>query len=71
MLVGVVGLENDLFIVSEFEPRKPVEDRAGRFLGRAGKVGVLDAQQKLAARMPGVKIIKKRGPCRADMKVKI
>ena len=67
MLVGVVGLGNDIFIVFEFEPREPVEDRACRFLGRACNVGVLYPQQEFTAGVAGVKIVKKCGPGGADM----
>ena len=69
MLVGVVRLKNDLFVVCEAEPCKSVEDRAGRFLGRACKIGVFDAKQKLAAGLAGVKIVKKRGARRADVQI--
>ena len=67
--VGVVGLENDLFVVVKSEPFEAVEDRAGRFVGRACKVGVLDAKQEFAARVTSVKIVEQGRPRCTDVKI--
>jgi len=62
VLVGIVGLENDLLVRCEAEPLQPLKDRAGRFLRGARKVRILDPNKKLAAGAAGIKIIKKSGP---------
>src|SRR6476469_3279529 len=62
-------LVGDLAIPIEAEPRQAVEDRLDRRLGRAGAVGVLDAQQVLAAMVLGEQPVEERGAGAADMEV--
>ena len=53
MLVGIIGLKDDLLIRLKTDPRKALEDRARRFVGRAREVRVLDPKQELAALLAG------------------
>ena len=50
MTLGALKLADRLAIPVETEPFEPVDDRVNRRLRRAFAVGVLDAQQELAAR---------------------
>jgi hypothetical protein len=69
MLIGVVGLEDDPFVVVETEPRKTFKDRACRFIRRASEIRVFDTKQELAAGLPGVEIVIKRGAGRTDVQI--
>ena len=51
----------------EAEPAHPVEDRVDRLLGRAGLVGVLDAQQEFAAVVAGEQPVEQRRARAADV----
>ena len=51
----------------EAEPPHPVEDGVDRLLGGARLVGVLDAQEELAAVMPREQPVEERRPRPADM----
>src|SRR5690349_23123525 len=55
MFISVRGLKYDGFVRFETDPGEPIKDRAGRFISRAGEVGVLDPQQKFAALLSGEK----------------
>ena len=69
MLISVVGLENYVFVVVEFEPSEAVEDRAGRFLSRACNVRILNTEQEFSTCATGVKVIKQGSSGTADVKV--
>jgi hypothetical protein len=62
--LGVAGPELRLVIFVavpiEAEPAHPVEDRVDRVLGRARLVGILDAQQELAAVVAGEQPVEQR-----------
>jgi hypothetical protein len=45
----VRALEDDLLVPVEAKPLEPFEDRAGRVVGGARLVGVLDAEEELPA----------------------
>ena len=62
-------LEIGLAVAADAEPVEPVEDRVDRFLGRAGLVGVLDAQQIFAAMMAGEQPVEQRGAGAADVEI--
>src|ERR1019366_251813 len=62
---GVAG--ERAFVPIESEPAEAVEDDVHGFLGIAGGVGVLDAQNKCAAGVPGVKPVEQRGARAADV----
>src|SRR5688572_26851472 len=66
VLVGVIGLEDNLFFVIESDPGEPIEDRSGRLLSRPGEIGVLDPKKELPTGLFGVQIIVKRGSSRTD-----
>ncbi len=55
------ALEHGLLIPVEAEPTEAVEDHAGVLVGRALLVGVLDAQQELAAHVACVQPIEQCG----------
>ena len=67
MALGARELADRLAVPVEAEPRQPVEDRVDRGLGRALAVGVLDAQQELAAGVAGVEPVEQRGARAADV----
>ena len=58
---GARELEGRLAVPVEAEPLQPVEDRVDRRVSRAGAVGVLDAQQHLAAEALGEQPVEQRG----------
>ena len=60
-------LVDDLAVPIEFEPAQAVEDRLDRLRRRALAVGVLDAQQELAADVLGVEPVEQRRARPADM----
>src|SRR5947208_10841528 len=49
MLVGIVGLKNDLFIVIKPQPFQSFDDRVSRFVGGTLQIGVFYSEQELAA----------------------
>src|SRR3546814_7994473 len=51
----------------EPEPAHPVEDRVDRGLGGAGAVGILDAQQEIAAVVAREQPVEQRGARAADL----
>jgi len=51
----------------EAEPAHAVEDRLDGRVGRSGTIGILDAEQELAAMMPGEEPVEERRACAADM----
>ena len=57
------------FVPVEAEPAHAVEDRLAGFLGVAGLVGVLDAQDERAAMFAGEEPVEERGACAADVEV--
>ena len=69
--LGVTGgagkLIGDLAVPLQAEPRQPVEDRGDRGLGRAGAVGVLDAQEERAAVMAREQPVEERRAGAADV----
>ena len=71
--LGVPGsageLVGDFAVPRQAEPGEAVQDRGDRRFGRARAVGVLDAQQVLAAVMLGEQPVEQRGPGAADMQV--
>ncbi len=64
---GAGELINHLAVPADAEPIEPVEDGVDGGLGRALAVGVLDAQQHLAAAAAGVEPVEQRRPRPADM----
>jgi len=69
MPFGSRELVDDVAVPIEAEPRQAVDDRLdGRRRG-ARAVGVLDAQQVLAAVMAGVQPVEERRARAADMKI--
>ena len=60
-------LIGDVAVPLQAEPRQAVEDRGDRGLGGAGAVGVLDAQQELAAVVAREQPVEERGARAADM----
>ena len=62
-------LVNRLALPVEAQPFEPVDERGNRGFGRAGAVGVLDAQQELAAGVLGVKPVEQRGARAADVQI--
>jgi hypothetical protein len=65
----VRALEDDLFVPVEPEPAQPLEDGARGLVGGAGLVGVLDAEQELAAELAGEEPVEERGAGAADVEV--
>ena len=64
---GAGELVDDVAIPVEFEPFQAVQDRGDRGIGRSFPVGVLDAQQHLAAELPGIEPVEQRGAGPPDM----
>src|SRR5207302_6263334 len=62
-------LENGTLVPVEPEPAHRIDDRLHRGFGRALEVGVLDAQDELAAVLSGVRPGVESGPRSADMEV--
>jgi len=60
MACQALGLHDDLAVPAEAEPGEAVEDGVDRFLGRAGPIGILDAQPEAAAEMPCIEPIEER-----------
>src|SRR5688500_1487562 len=69
MAIRARELEGRGLVAVEAEPAQAVEDRFDRRLGRACAVGVLDAQQVLAAVVPGEQPIEQCGARAADVEV--
>src|SRR3546814_19903482 len=67
MAPGARELVDRVAIPVEPEPAHPVEDRVDRGLGGAGAVGILDAQQELAAVVAREQPVEQRGARAADM----
>src|SRR3546814_1152250 len=67
MAPGARELVDRVAIPVEPEPAQPVEDRVDRGLGGAGAVGILDAQQELAAVVAREQPVEQRGARAADM----
>ena len=63
---GGVGADR-AFVPVQAQPAQAIEDDVHGGLGVAGGIGVLDAQDECAARMPGVKPVKQRGAGSADV----
>src|SRR5437667_9430400 len=61
------ALEHGLLVPVEAQPGEPVEDHLRMLVGRAGLVGVFDAQQELAAFVAGVQPVEKRGASASDV----
>ena len=64
---GAGELEERLAVPIEPEPGEPVEDRRDRRLGRALAVGILDAEQHLAARVLRIEPVEQGRARPADM----
>ena len=69
MAGGARELIGDLAVPRQAEPGEPIQDRRDRRLGRARAVGVLDAQQVLAAVMLGEEPVEQGRSGAADMQV--
>jgi hypothetical protein len=67
MTVGARELAHRLAVPVETEPFEAVEDGVDGFRGGAFAVGVLDAEQELAAGLAGVEPVEQRGARPADM----
>ena len=67
MALGALKLADRLAVPIEAEPFEPVENRVDRRLRRPLAIGVLDAQQELAARVLGVEPVEQRRARAADM----
>ena len=67
MALGALELADRLAVPIEPEPFEPVENRLDRRLRRPFAVGVLDAQQELAAEALGVEPVEQRRARAADM----
>ena len=65
----VRALKHDLLVPDEPEPLEPLEDRPRAFLGAARLVGVLDAQEELAAVFLGEEPVEERRSRAADVEV--
>ena len=65
--VGALELPHRLAVPFEAEPVQPVENRGDRLGRRALAVGVLDAQQELAAEALGVEPVEQRRARPANM----
>ena len=65
----VGALINDAVVPEQAEPLQTLEDRAGALLGAASLVGVLDAQQKLAAELFGVEPVEQRCARTTDVQI--
>ncbi len=68
MAVGPRELEHGVTVPVQAQPAHPVQDRVDRGLGRAGAVGILDAQQELAAIRAREQPVEQRRACAADVK---
>jgi hypothetical protein len=64
---GPGELVDDLAVPIEPEPFQAIENGRDRRLGRSLAVGVLDAQQHLAAVLPGVEPVEQRGAAAPDV----
>ena len=62
-----LALEYRCVVPIETQPVEPGKDRVDRFRGRARLVGILDAQQRLAAMVAGEQPVEHRGARAADM----
>ena len=60
-------LVNGVAVPPDAEPGEPVEDRGDRGLGRALAVGILDAEQHLAAAPTRIEPVEQRGARAADV----
>ena len=60
-------LRHDLVVPLQAKPFQAVEDGVDGFRGVAGAVGILDAQQELAAAMARIQPVKQCGSCPADV----
>ena len=69
MPLEVRALVDDVLVPIEAEPLEPLEDRAGALVGAARLVGVLDAQQELAAVLARVEPVEERRSRAADVQV--
>ncbi len=69
MPLEVRALIHDVLVPVEPEPLEPLEDRARALVGAARLVGVLDAQQELAAEMPDIEPVEERGARAADVEI--
>ena len=67
MTLGALKLADRLAVPIETEPFEPVDDRVNRSLRRTLAIGVLDAQQELAAEMLGVKPVEQSRARAADV----
>jgi hypothetical protein len=67
--LDVPALIRDLLVPIQAEPAQSLEDGAGAFLGAPGAIGVLDAEQELAAVTTDVEPVEERGSGAADMEV--
>ena len=61
MALGARKLRNHIAVPVETEPAKPVENCVDCRLGRAGAIGILDAQEELAAMVAGKQPVEQRG----------
>ena len=64
-----VELHHRLAVPIKAEPAHAFQDRVDRRLGRSGAIGVLDAEQELAAMMPREQPVKQRGARAAQMEI--
>ena len=67
MALGALELAHRLAVPVEAEPAQPVENGVDRLRRRALAVGVLDAQQELAADVLGVEPVEQRRARAADV----
>ncbi len=63
------ALEHQLFVPVETQPGEPIEDHLRMLVGRASLIGVLDAQQELAALVAGVQPVEEGGAGASDVEV--
>ncbi len=68
MAVGAGELEHGVAVPVQAQPAHAVQDRVDRGLGRAGAIGILNAQQELAAFRPREQPVEQRGARAADVK---
>src|SRR5277367_389273 len=67
MALGALKLTDRLAVPIETEPFEPVENCVHRGLGRTFAIGVLDAQQELAAEALGVEPVEQSRARAADV----
>ena len=67
--ISALALEIRAFVEIKAQPVHGVDDGVCHFLGRAGLIRVLDAQDEFAVVLAGVEIIEERGAGASDMQI--